>query len=119
MSYAGSVYIFYGGPNMPLEWNASDANVTFRGTAADDQAGAALAKGDLNNDGIDDALIGSNFATANGYAGAGKVHVIYGSSGWAGEYNLTWEANDMTSGIYICILESDNYFKVEKLLLLK
>ncbi len=26
---------------------------------------------------------------------------------------------DQTSGIYICILESDNYFKVEKLLLLK
>ncbi|MCW8850020.1 MAG: T9SS type A sorting domain-containing protein, partial [Melioribacteraceae bacterium] len=37
----------------------------------------------------------------------------------AGEYNLSWNPKDQTSGIYICILESDNYFKVEKLLLLK
>ena len=37
----------------------------------------------------------------------------------AGEYQLSWNPKDQTSGIYICILESDNYFKVEKLLLLK
>jgi hypothetical protein len=36
-----------------------------------------------------------------------------------GEYSVIWNAIDQTSGIYFCILESDNYFKVEKLLLLK
>lgn len=48
-----------------------------------------------------------------------RVKVLLNEFQQAGEYNLTWEANDITSGIYICILESDNYFKVEKLLLLK
>jgi hypothetical protein len=36
-----------------------------------------------------------------------------------GEYTVIWNVIDQTSGIYFCILESDNYFKVEKLLLLK
>ncbi len=48
-----------------------------------------------------------------------RVKILLNDFQQAGEYNLSWEANDMTSGIYICILESDNYFKVEKLLLLK
>jgi len=36
-----------------------------------------------------------------------------------GEHKITWNASGIPSGIYFCILESDKYFRVEKLLLLK
>ena len=36
-----------------------------------------------------------------------------------GSYTVNWNADHQSSGIYFCILEADNYFVVEKLLLLK
>jgi hypothetical protein len=36
-----------------------------------------------------------------------------------GSYKLNWNADHQSSGIYFCILEADNYFTVEKLILLK
>ncbi len=48
-----------------------------------------------------------------------KVATLVDNYQQKGEYNLVWNANSETSGIYFCILESDNYFRVEKLLLLK
>ena len=36
-----------------------------------------------------------------------------------GSYKVNWHADQQSSGIYFCILEADNYFVVEKLLLLK
>ncbi len=36
-----------------------------------------------------------------------------------GSYIVNWNADQKSSGIYFCILEVDNYFVVEKLLLLK
>jgi Secretion system C-terminal sorting domain len=48
-----------------------------------------------------------------------KVETLVDDYQQKGEYNLIWNASNETSGIYFCILESDNYFRVEKLLLLK
>jgi hypothetical protein len=48
-----------------------------------------------------------------------QIDIILDEFQYAGEYQLSWNPKNQTSGIYICILESDNYFKVEKLLLLK
>ncbi|MCB0731016.1 MAG: T9SS type A sorting domain-containing protein [Ignavibacteriae bacterium] len=36
-----------------------------------------------------------------------------------GTYNLFWDAKSQTSGLYFCVIESDYFQKVEKLLLLK
>jgi hypothetical protein len=36
-----------------------------------------------------------------------------------GNYKLNWQADHQSAGIYFCILEADNYFTAEKLLLLK
>ena len=36
-----------------------------------------------------------------------------------GSYQLKWNAMRETSGVYFCVLESGNFFKVEKLILLK
>ena len=48
-----------------------------------------------------------------------QVEILLDEFQNAGKYQLSWNPINQTSGIYICIMESDNYFKVEKLLLLK
>jgi hypothetical protein len=49
------------------------------GADPDDWYGAAVAMGDINNDGYDDLAIGIPGATINGQAGAGAVQIFYGS----------------------------------------
>ena len=48
-----------------------------------------------------------------------QIEILLDEFQSAGNHQLSWNPINQTSGIYICILESDNYFKVEKLLLLK
>jgi len=48
-----------------------------------------------------------------------KVETLVNKYQQKGEYTLQWNAIGETSGIFFCILEADNYFRVEKLLLLK
>ena len=46
-----------------------------------DQMGLSVSgAGDINDDGIDDVIIGAPAATANGFYGAGKSYVVFGSS---------------------------------------
>ena len=46
-----------------------------------DEAGRALYNaGDLNGDGLDDAVIGAGAAAANGRQGAGEVYVLFGAT---------------------------------------
>lgn len=37
----------------------------------------------------------------------------------SGEYNIALSGRDLSSGIYFCILEADNYIKAQKIILLK
>ena len=46
-----------------------------------DEAGRSLHNaGDLNGDGLDDALIGAGAAAANGMQGAGEAYVLFGAT---------------------------------------
>jgi len=61
-------------------------------SAAGNMFGRSLAWGDFNGDGFDDLAIGIPGKTIAGAAGAGQVHVIYGSAGGlsaAGDLTLT------------------------------
>ncbi|MFN2593581.1 MAG: hypothetical protein ABR579_01680 [Actinomycetota bacterium] len=53
------------------------ANVTFTGEKKGDSAGYQVAWGDLNGDGIDDAIIGAAFSGVGGQE-SGEVYVVYG-----------------------------------------
>lgn len=69
-----------------------DGNNGFRITAATgfDQAGISVsAAGDVNGDGIDDIIIGANYADSNSNANAGSSYVLFGSSsGFNNTFNL-------------------------------
>ncbi|MFQ5594332.1 MAG: FG-GAP repeat protein [Anaerolineae bacterium] len=88
--FAGRVYIFFGGQERPASLSVSSADVTIIGAAANDGIGGGLferqpgtiAIGDLNDDGLDDLILGA----ADAQGRSGEVRVIFGRS--RGE----WEA---------------------------
>ncbi len=81
----GEVYVIYGKAGATRS-NIDAANFSFSdgfiiyGDTAGDQAGTSVsAAGDVNNDGIDDLLVGA-WRGDNGGTDAGEAYVIYGSS---------------------------------------
>jgi hypothetical protein len=70
-SRAGSYII-----DLNTEIDAKHQNITIFGANRDDGTGNALAAGDINDDNIEDLIIG----TANPYSTAGVVYVTYGRS---------------------------------------
>ena len=87
---AGQVYLFLGHQDAVWGRNASlaNANATFLGEAAGNNAGVAIAgAGDVNGDGYDDFLIGANYG---GAAAAGKVYLILGraAANWGPGFDL-------------------------------
>src|SRR3989338_3116941 len=85
----GEAYIIYGPTNASGRFNLSTANVTFFGKNVSDSAGRGVGSGDLNNDGIDDVLIGApNGAPPEG-AFQGEAYIIYGPTNVSGSFNLS------------------------------
>ncbi|MEL6940041.1 MAG: calcium-binding protein [Cyanobacteria bacterium J06598_1] len=83
---AGESYVVYGssrGFNSLLELSDLDGTNGFilEGIDSGDGFGAAAsAAGDVNNDGIDDIIVGAHSASPNGISDASESYVIYGSS---------------------------------------
>ncbi|MFA6028193.1 MAG: integrin alpha [Patescibacteria group bacterium] len=84
--YNGAVYLFYGSSSLLSSSDLSGANAKFTGETAGSQGSIAVsAGGDVNNDGYNDFLIGSN--GENDYTGA--AYLIYGKSErYSGTTNL-------------------------------
>lgn len=89
---AGEVYIVYGRTNLPgalVDFN-TDGSISVSsetrivGDNVSDYTGFAVASGDLNGDGFDDAVIGAHGADPGGRGGAGCVYVIYGGDSLPG-----------------------------------
>ncbi len=80
---AGEVYAIYGGSSASgtIYLNSSFTGVRWRGAAALDQFGEALATGDFNGDNIDDLAVGASWAAPNGRVDAGIVYVFFGQPG--------------------------------------
>lgn len=73
----GKVYLIYGQSSPLTSATLSTSNVTFTGASTGDQAGVAVAVGDLNADGYDDIVIGAN-KDDDTLTNAGAIYIIYG-----------------------------------------
>jgi hypothetical protein len=87
---AGKAYVYFGratGWTMATDLTTADAS--FLGENESDCAGLGLAMGgDLNGDGLDDALVGAPYNDESAYA-AGKTYVLFGrTSGWTTNVDL-------------------------------
>ncbi|WP_442940157.1 beta strand repeat-containing protein [Nostoc sp.] len=76
-------------------FNLSDLNGTngfaINGIKSDDESGASVSSaGDINDDGIDDLIIGAYNASPNGIAFSGQSYVVFGSKGdFDAQFNLS------------------------------
>lgn len=94
---AGKVYLFYGGPTADLS-----PDLTFTGAASSFFGQAVASPGDLNNDGIDDLVVGAPFYDLPG-SSAGAAYLFYGglSPDTTVDHIFTGEAGGQYFGISI------------------
>ena len=81
-SNVGAVYVLYGPLNgtSGLVQNITEVppNITYFGKKQDDNMGTGASTGDLNNDSVDDLIIGAYQADPITGGTAGEVYVVYG-----------------------------------------
>ncbi len=75
----GKVYLIYGQSSQLSTTTLSSSNIVFTGASSGDQAGVAVAVGDLNADGYDDIVIGANKDDGTA-ADAGAIYIMYGQA---------------------------------------
>ncbi|MGQ9571795.1 MAG: dockerin type I domain-containing protein [Dehalococcoidia bacterium] len=99
-SDAGEVYVVFGSAGMPavVDTAAGQQDVTIYGADAGDYLAVSIAVGDVNDDGIDDILLGTWDADgpANARNAGGEAYVIFGSAGLGGVIDLASGAADVT-----------------------
>ncbi|MDZ8227021.1 hypothetical protein [Nostoc sp. ChiVER01] len=114
---AGQSYVVFGGRNLGSggTFNLSDLNGTngfiINGIAESDFSGNSVSNaGDINNDGIDDLIIGANNASPNDISGArpGQSYVVFGGRNLGSSGSLNPSDLNGTNGFIINgIAESD------------
>ncbi|MCK5560945.1 MAG: FG-GAP repeat protein, partial [Thermoplasmata archaeon] len=85
---SGEVYIINGSGSLPptIDMNTTNPvasyhhNVTIWGVDSDDYAGCSIAAGDINDDTIEDLIIGAYQAAGfyNNKSGSGEIYVVFG-----------------------------------------
>ncbi len=99
------IYVIYGPIKDFGEIGASTA-ADLVITGSSERAGRSVAAGDLNNDGLQDIIIGSiDTAWEQGVPETGAVYIIYGPLG-TGTINLHQEANVMIQGEFNSLMSS-------------
>lgn len=95
-SQAGRAYVVYGASGISGTIDLStSADITISGAVADDRLGRAVAAGDINNDGIDDIIVGAPGSDPGARVDAGRIYVIYGSVGLPAAIDLAATSADL------------------------
>ncbi|BAY74558.1 hemolysin-type calcium-binding region [Nostoc linckia NIES-25] len=94
-SFAGQSYVVFGSKNLGsggiLNLSSLDGTngLAINGIAEDDQSGTSVSNaGDINNDGVDDLVIGAFLADPNGNFRAGQSYVLFGGKNFGRSPNL-------------------------------
>ncbi|MEH2332371.1 beta strand repeat-containing protein [Nostoc sp.] len=105
---AGQSYVVFGGTNLGSggSLNLSDLNGTngfiINGIAVDTYSDNSVSNaGDINNDGIDDLIIGASNADPNGKYNAGQSYVVFGKTNLGSGGTLNLSSLDGTNGFLI------------------
>ena len=104
---SGRSYVVFGrssGFTSPLQLSALDGSNGFMldGENVGDRSGFSVsAAGDLNNDGIDDLVVGARLADSNGNADSGRSYVVFGQS------------TGFTSPLQLSALNGTNGFQID------
>ncbi|MDZ8093521.1 MAG: hypothetical protein RMZ42_16545, partial [Nostoc sp. DedQUE05] len=113
--FAGQSYIVFGGTNLGSggTLNLSDLNGTngflINVIAKGDSSSYSVSKaGDINNDGIDDLIIGESDATANGKNSAGQSYVVFGGTNIGSSGTLNLSDLNGTNGFIINGIEAND-----------
>jgi hypothetical protein len=96
---AGKTYVIFGGPSLDstIDLGSTSADVTVYGDDESDYSSLEnVAAGDINGDGSDDLVIGSQHADPGGRTDAGETYVIYGGPSLAGTIDLDSTSADVT-----------------------
>jgi len=87
----GAAYIFFGAANLSgtKDTGNADEDVRFLGKAANDYLGASVSGvGDINDDGLDDFIVGAYNNNDGGTNNEGAAYVFYGSMTLSGTKDL-------------------------------
>lgn len=81
---SGCVYVLFGRQSFSpyIDLAVDSADVIIAGTGADYLLGSAVAIGEINGDGIQDLVAGSENADPHGIADGGEVYVFFGTTSW-------------------------------------
>ena len=84
---AGEAYVIFGPLNETRRLGAGSADVTILGANAGDGLGFTTLAGDLNDDGVDDVMVGAPGVTAgfDPRSDQGRVYVFFGSDDFRGD----------------------------------
>jgi len=97
---SGEVYVIFGSADPPPEIDiaAGEQDLTVFGADLGDNLGLGVAAGDVNDDGIDDLLLGAPFAkeTVGGRNEVGAAYVVFGSPDLGGSIDLASVKADVT-----------------------
>ena len=97
---AGEAYVVFGASRLPasVDLARGEQGLTLLGASAGDNLGFSAAAADVNDDGIDDLIVGAPFAARGGAGGgrAGTVYVLFGKPGLGGTMDLAEEEADLT-----------------------
>lgn len=86
--HAGNVFIFFG-PISTGTTRVNTADVRITGSIPNEQIGNTLTSGDLDNDGIDELIIGAPYSDLGSIRDQGLVYILEGTNSWDSSYDLS------------------------------
>ncbi|MFK8083524.1 MAG: hypothetical protein AB8B97_24855, partial [Granulosicoccus sp.] len=115
-SDAGESYVVFGGSGVgsagSLELSLLDGSNGFalNGINEDDDSGRSVSSvGDINDDGVDDLIIGARDADPNGNSRAGESYVVFGGSGVGSSGSLELDGLDGSNGFVLNGVDEDDF----------